>query len=326
MNGGERARPSRARLFAAFAAVYVLWGSTYVAIKFAIETLPPFTMAGLRFVGAGTLFFAWTVARGAPRATARQWRSAAIAGALMMMASNGLVCWAERRVDSSLASILVATVPLWIMMLDWARPLGRRPGSRAITGVAIGLAGVAILLWPESGGVRLDTFGVVALLVAPLCWAFGSLYIRTADLPKSMIQAAAMQMLCGGALQLLLGFALGELSGFEPANVSAKSVWSLFYLLVAGSLLGFTAYVYLLRHTTPVRASTYAYVNPLVAVILGVWLANETFTLTQLVGAAVVLVGVVLTLTAASTSRAQPATPPPPRDSPPARAGETPRA
>jgi drug/metabolite transporter (DMT)-like permease len=321
-NGGA----SRGRLVAAFAAVYVLWGSTYVAIKFAVETLPPFTMAGLRFVGAGAIFFAWTVVRGEPAAPARQWRSAAIAGALMMMASNGLVCWSERRVDSSLASILVATVPLWMMILDWARPGGRRPRAQAVTGVAIGLVGVAVLLWPQAGGVRLDPLGVVALLVAPLCWAIGSLYIRTADLPRSMIKAAAMQMLCGGAFQLLLGLALGEHSSFAWEHVSAKSLASLLYLLVAGSLLGFTAYVWLLRHTTPVRASTYAYVNPMVAVILGVWLANESFTLTQLVGAAVVLAGVVLSLTASSGSRAARATMPPSPDPPPTRAGETPRA
>jgi drug/metabolite transporter (DMT)-like permease len=193
-------------------------------------------------------------------------------------------------------------------------------------GVSIGIVGVGLLVWPEEGGMRLDPLGVTALLVAPLCWAIGSLYTRTADLPRSMIKATAMQMTCGGVLQFLLGLLLGELSDFEPEQVSAKSLWSLAYLLVAGSLLGFTAYIWLLRNTTPVRASTYAYVNPIVAVILGVWLADETFTLMRLVGAAVVVVGVALSLTASSGSRAALATTPRPPDPPPTRAGGTPRA
>jgi drug/metabolite transporter (DMT)-like permease len=314
------------RLFAAFAAVYVLWGSTYVAIKFAVETLPPFTMASARFVTAGLILFAWTRFRGGPRATGRQWRNAAIAGALMMMASNGLVCWAEQRVDSSLAALLVATVPLWMMTLDWARPSGRRPRPLTIMGVGIGLVGVAILLWPAKGVMRPDPLGVVALLVAPLCWAIGSLYTRAADLPQSMIQATAMQMTCGGVLQFLLGLSLGELSGFDPGRVSAKSLWSLAYLLVAGSLLGFTAYIWLLRNTTPVRASTYAYVNPIVAVILGAWLASEEITFMRFVGASVVVLGVVLSLTASSSSRAELATTPTPPDPPATLWGGTPRA
>lgn len=326
MSETVRTAPSRTRLVLAFAAVYVLWGSTYVAIKFAVETLPPFTMAGVRFATAGAILFAWTHCTGESGATWRQWRNAAIAGAFMMMASNGLVSWAERRVDSSLAALLVATVPLWMMTLDWARPGGRRPTSRTIFGVCVGLVGVAILVRPEDGAVRLDPLGVVALLVATLCWSIGSLYTRTADLPKSMILATAMQMTCGGALQILLGAGLGEWATFEPSSVSAKSLWSLGYLLVAGSLVGFTTYVWLLRNTTAARASTYAYVNPIVAVILGVWLAGETITTSRLAGAAVVVIGVATSLTASSASRAGLATIPRPSDPPPNRAGEPPRA
>jgi drug/metabolite transporter (DMT)-like permease len=236
------------------------------------------------------------------------------------------VCWAERRVDSSLAALLVATVPLWMMTIEWARPGGRRPGPLTITGVVIGLGGVALLVWPEAGEMRLDPLGIVALLVAPLCWAVGSLYTRSANLPRSMIKASAMQMLCGGTMQFLLGSALGELSDFDPLRASAKSLWSLAYLLVAGSLLGFTAYVWLLRHTTPVRAATYAYVNPIVAVILGATLAGEKITFMRLAGACVVVLGVVLSLTASSSSRAALATTPPAPGPPATRAGGTPRA
>lgn len=314
---------TRSRLVAAFAAVYVLWGSTYVAIKFAVETLPPFTMAGVRFVTAGLLLLGWTRLRGAGRATARQWRNAAIAGAFLMMASNGLVCWAERRVDSSLAALLVATVPLWMMVLDWARPGGRAPAGLTVLGVLTGLSGVAILVWPTDAGVHADVPGVLALLTATVCWSTGSLFSRHADLPQSMLTATAMQMTCGGVLQFLLGTALGELATFEPARVTARSVWSLAYLLVAGSLLGFTAYVWLLRHTTPTRAATYAYVNPIVAVILGAWLADEPLTVQRMTGAAVVVLGVVMSLTATSRMRAARAASPARPAAPPAPAAGT---
>ncbi len=315
---------TRTRLVAAFAAVYLLWGSTYVAIKFAVETLRRFTMAGTRFFTAGLLLLGWTRLRGEGGATARQWRNAAIAGAFLMMASNGLVCWAERRVDSSLAALLVATVPLWMMILDWVRPGGRAPSGVTVLGVVTGLCGVAILVWPTDAGVHADVLGVLALLTATVCWSTGSLYSRHADLPKSMLQATAMQMTCGGVLQFLLGTALGELATFEPEHVAARSIWSLAYLLVAGSLVGFTAYVWLLRHTTPTRASTYAYVNPIVAVILGAWLADEPLTTQRLIGAAVVVLGVVLSLTATSRMRAARAAVPSRPAAPPAPGAATP--
>jgi drug/metabolite transporter (DMT)-like permease len=317
---------SRAGLVAAFAAVYVLWGSTYVAIKFAVETLPPFTMASARFVAAGALLLLWVRWRGGQAATARQWKNAALTGAFLMLASNGLVCWAEQRVDSSLAALLIATLPLWMMTLEWARPGGRRPRALTIAGVAIGILGVALLIWPGEGGMRLDPWGVVALLAAPLSWAIGSFLSREVDLPRSLIHSAALQMICGGVMQFVLGLLLGELASFEPERVSAKSLWSLLYLLVAGSLIGFTAYTWLLRHTSPVRAATYAYVNPIVAVILGVWLAGERFTLSQLAGAAVVVLGVALSLTASADAATPRATLPPPPDPPHAPAEGVPRA
>lgn len=287
---------SRTRLVLAFLAVYVLWGSTYVAIRHAVETLPPFLMAGTRFVTAGALVLAWCRLRGEGGASARQWRNAAIAGAFLMMVSNGLVCWAEQRVDSSLAALLVATVPLWMMLLDWLRPGGARPSAWTAIGVTVGIGGVVLLVWPGEGGVNVDVFGALALVCATLSWSIGSLFTRTADLPRSMMLATGMQMLCGGVLQLAVAAVRGEFSTFDASRVTFDSVASLVYLLVAGSLIGFTAYVYLLRHTTPARAATYAFVNPIVAMILGAWLDGDPLTPRRVGGAAVIVLGVLLVI------------------------------
>ncbi|MBL8857500.1 MAG: EamA family transporter [Planctomycetes bacterium] len=311
------AATSRVHLIAAFAAVYVLWGSTYVAIKFAVETLPPFVMAGARFTAAGLILLAWTHWRGAPAATWRQWKNAAVGGAFLIMISNGLVCWSEKRVDSSLAALMVATVPLWMMTLDWLRPGGKRPRPLTGLGVLAGLVGVAILVWPETGAVRIDPLGILALIVATLAWSIGSLFTRTADMGGSMLKGAAMQMLCGGVLQFAVGGLRGEWNEFDALHVTLKSVLSLVWLLVAGSLVGFTAYMWLLRHTSTTRAATYAYVNPIVALILGAFLAQEELTPRRLIGACVVVGGVVLSLTFASTPPPRPASSEPPPDSPP---------
>jgi drug/metabolite transporter (DMT)-like permease len=289
----------RGRLFASFAAVYVLWGSTYLAIKVAISTLPTFTMAGARFTSAGLVLLAvgaWQERRAgrAIRVTARQWRSAAIIGACLILASNGLVCWSEERVDSGVAALLVGTVPLWMMWIDWLRPGGVRPSKPTIAGIVIGMSGVVLLVWPVHGGVSLDAAGVAGLLVATLFWSSGSIFARTADLPKSMLLAAGMQMLCGGLLQLCAGVALGEIARIDLARASVESVASLVYLSVAGSIIGYTAYFYLLRHTTAARAATYAFVNPIVALLLGAWLGHEPLTLRRVAGALVIVLGVAL--------------------------------
>lgn len=292
----ETPRAARTKLVLALAAVYVLWGSTYVAIRIAIETIPPLTMAGTRFTIAGLALMGFARSRASGGATWKQWRNALVAGAFLMMASNGLVCWSETRVDSSLAALLVATVPLWMMLLDWWRPGGTRPQILTIAGVAVGLAGVVVLVWPTSTDVRIDPAGVVALLTATLCWSIGSIFTRSADLPRSMLLATSMQMLCGGLLQLLLGFFLGEWRAFEIARVTLDSMASVVYLIVFGSLVGFTAYIWLLRNTTPTRAATYAFVNPIVAVLLGAWLLDEKLSARRLLGALVIVLGVVLVI------------------------------
>jgi drug/metabolite transporter (DMT)-like permease len=290
------ARPaSRAEVVLAFAAVYVLWGSTYLAIKFGVETLPPFLMAGLRHLTAGTLLFAWLRLRGTPRPEPRHWRSAAVIGGLLLLGGNGLVTWAERRVPSGLAALIVASVPIWMTVLDGIQRR-ERPHGVVIVGLALGLCGIALLVAPGqfAGGNHVDPLGAAALLMAALLWAIGSLHSRRVPLPASTLLATAMEMIAGGAILLLASGLVREWSGFSLAAVSTRSWLALAYLIVAGSLLGFTAYIFLLGATTPARVSTYAYVNPLVAVFLGWLLAGEPVTLRTVVATAVILAAVAL--------------------------------
>jgi drug/metabolite transporter (DMT)-like permease len=284
---------SRAEVVIAFAAVYVLWGSTYLAIRFGVETIPPFLMAGLRHLTAGTLLYAWMRFRGTPRPQPRHWRSAALIGGLLLLGGNGLVTWAEQRVPSGLAALIVASVPIWMTVFDG---LQRRepPHGVVVVGLAMGLLGIAFLVAPGrfAGGSHVDPLGAAALLTAALLWAIGSLYSRKAALPASTLLATAMEMIAGGLILLFVAGLTREWQGFSLAAVSARSMLALGYLIVAGSLLGFSAYIFLLGATTPARVSTYAYVNPLVAVFLGWLLAGEAVTPRTLVAAAIIVAAV----------------------------------
>ncbi len=277
---GNPIAPAKGKLLAAFAAVYLLWGSTYLAIRFGVETIPPFLMAGTRHLTAGLLLYLFTRLRGDPRGDKRHWATAFFLGGLMLLGGNGLVTWAERRVPSGLAALIVASVPLWMALLDGIQKR-LRPSLPVVVGLLIGLAGLLALVAPGhfAGNGRVDLVGAGALLLAALSWTAGSLYSRHARLPESVLTATAMQMIGGGVLLWLVGLAGGEGSRLDLAAVSARSVLSLLYLVVFGSLLGFSAYVWLLRATTPARVSTYAYVNPVVAVFLGWALAGEAVTL-----------------------------------------------
>jgi drug/metabolite transporter (DMT)-like permease len=287
----EIARGRGLRIAFALAAVYVIWGSTYLGIRFAIETLPPFGMAGARFVVSGLLLYGWARWRGAPRPAPVHWRSAAIVGACLLLVGNGGVVWAEQRVDSGLAALLVATEPLWIVGLLWLRPGGTRPGLRVALGLGLGLAGLTLLVRP--GGEGVDPLGAAVLILSSLSWAWGSLYGRRAPLPQSSLLTTGMQMLWGGVLLLGVSVLAGEPARLDLAEVSLKSLLATGYL-VLGGLIAFTSYSWLMRTASPVLVSTHAYVNPVVAVLLGWAFAGEPLTAGMLQAAAVILTGVAL--------------------------------
>jgi drug/metabolite transporter (DMT)-like permease len=298
---------SALKLVAAFAILYVVWGSTYLAILFAIDTLPPFSMASVRFLIAGGVLYAWARTAGGSAAPTRpEWRAAAIVGVLLLCAGNGLVVWSETRVPSGVAALLVGTVPCWMVLVDWLRPGGVRPGTAVVMGLLLGLAGLFWLVGPDAilGGGRADLVGAAALVLASLSWAAGSIYSRHSAAPESPFIATAMQMLAGGAALGVLGLALGEPWRFDPGTFSLRSVAAVGYLIVFGSIVAFTAYVWLLRVSTPARVSTYAYVNPVVAVLLGWTFAGEALTVRMLVAAAVIVCGVALITLAPKSVRA----------------------
>jgi drug/metabolite transporter (DMT)-like permease len=281
-----------------FAAVYLIWGSTYLAIRFAIETLPGLTMAGIRFLIAGGLLYAWARWRGAQAPTREQWRNAAIIGGLLLLGGNGLVVWAEHYVPSSWAALLVGTEPLWVVILLLLGPGSKRPPARTIVAITIGFAGVVVLTAPGSAGsdtgMKLFLPALLALPMAALSWAGGSLYARNANLPRSAPLATSTQMLTGGALLLLTGGTLGEWHGIDPSTFSSTSLLAFAYLVVFGSLIAFSAYAWLVRNIDPTLAATYAYVNPVVAVALGWWLADEPVSLRTLFAATLIVGAVVL--------------------------------
>ncbi len=275
--------------------LYVVWGSTYLAIRFGLETIPPFVMSGLRYGCAGAILLAFAKVRGAPGIEARDFVPAFTCGALLLLCGNGGVVWSEQRISSGLAALLVATEPLFIVLLRAAPPERHAPGGRALFGTVLGLSGVALLLGPARlGGQSIDLLGAGAVLFAAFAWALGSLLSRRFAPAASPLQATALQMLAGGVLLLAASAATGEWGRFSFAQVSARSLAAVLYLMIFGSLIGYTIYVWLLRVADPSRVSTYAFVNPVVAVFLGWALADEAVTLRMLVAAAVIVAAVVL--------------------------------
>ena len=287
-------------LIAAFAAVYIFWGSTYLAIKYAIETLPPFLMAGARFVFAGSILIVWArLSKDYETPKPVHWRSSIIVGTLLLLGGNGGVVFAERHLSSSLAALLVATEPFWIVLLSWLWLKGARPNWKVALGLAIGFFGVWLLISgqdtsgaAQSGSMQL--FGTIAVIAAALSWATGSLYGLRAPAPKSSFLTAGMQMFSGGLVLLLVSLIAGEWSSFNISEVSNNSWLGLLYLTVFGSLIAFTAYSWLLRNTQPALVATYAYVNPIIAVFLGWLIAGESFTGQMLIGAGVIVGSVAL--------------------------------
>jgi drug/metabolite transporter (DMT)-like permease len=289
--------PSGLRLpaVAALVALYLVWGSTYLAIRFALEGMPPFLLAGVRFVVAGAVLFALLWLRGAPAPTARQWCNSALIGGLLLLGGNGGVVLAEQWVASGLAALGVATVALWSAL--FAGVWGQWPRRLEWLGLAVGFAGVALLNF--DGNLRASPAGAVALLVATVSWAFGSMWSRRLDLPAGLTAPAA-QMLTGGGLLLLAALLTGEA---VPHRIATRPLLALAYLVVFGSWVGFSAYLYLLRRVRPAVATSYAYVNPVVAMILGVTLAGERITAVEWLAMPVILGGVALVMAAHARGR-----------------------
>ena len=288
-------RPSPGRIVAAFAAVYVLWGSTYLGIRFSMETLPPFVTNGLRFMAAGAVMYAWARFREAPHPSKREWGGGAVTGFLLFLCGTGAVIFAERVIPSGVAALIVATEPMSFVLIEAVRRR-RVPKGAVFAGLALGLVGLAILVGPGSllGAERFDLSASAVLIVGTFCWAAGSLFSRGSRLPASPVMATAVTLLSGGAWLAGLGLLSGELARFDPAAVSMKSVLAVIYLFVFGSIIGFSAYLWLLRVTTASRVSTYAYVNPIVAVFLGWALAGEVLSRRVFLAAAVIVGAVAL--------------------------------
>lgn len=285
----------RSRITLAFLAVYLLWGSTYLFIKYAVASIPPLGMAGVRFLLAGLILYGWSRWRGAPPPRAPHWRAAAIVGT-MLMASNAAVAWSERLIPSGIASLLVAITPCWMVLFDWMRHRDHPPNTGIAVGLLAGLCGVAILVGPGSllGGGTINFAGAAAVLVGTAIWSAGSLYARHAPRPVSPPQLSGMQMICGGSVLTVVAAATGQWRGFSFAATPAIAWWSFLYLVTFGSLVAYSAYMYLLTVSTPARVSTYAYVNPVVAVLLGWLFAGEALTPRMFVASAVIVGAVAL--------------------------------
>jgi drug/metabolite transporter (DMT)-like permease len=298
-------RPSTFAVAVALGTVYVVWGSTYLAIAYVVESLPPLMAAGARFVTAGSILVAFLLARhqwekrrsGTAGSTLRwpravEWRAAFIVGALLLLGGNGMVMVAEKTIPSGIAAVMIASTPIWLSVFD-ALLTRRMPSWLAIGGLLVGLAGVAILLLPSAGLDALDPRGIGLLVVAEICWASGSLYARRGPLPKNQLLGTGMEQLAGGLVLLAVGASLGEIGQFDPGNVTTASLAGLAFLVVFGSLAAFTAYIWLLNHVAVTTVATYAYVNPIVAVALGVAFHGETMSLRSLLAAGLILGAVV---------------------------------
>jgi drug/metabolite transporter (DMT)-like permease len=298
------------RSWAALIAVYIVWGSTYLAIRFAIETIPPFISAGIRFLVSGLILYTWRRLSGDPAPRKIEWRSAAIVGLLLLLGGNGGLVWAEQRIPSGIASLFIATAPLWMVLIDSLRPGGKRAGLLTWVGVLLGFVGIVLLANPwqahTAGSPPLDPIGMLVLVTASLSWSIGSLYSRNAPLPRSPILGTGMEMLVGSLGLFIMATLTGEWGQLNLAEVSLRSIGGLSYLIFFGSGIGFVAYTWLLRNAPTTIVATYAYVNPVVALMLGSLIANETLGWNEVISAAVIISGVVLMTTAKTLMERKP--------------------
>jgi drug/metabolite transporter (DMT)-like permease len=296
------ADPKRSHVVVAFAALYLIWGSTFLGIRFAIETIPPLLMAGARFVAAGLIMYVIAWSQGIGRSSWANWRTSLVIGACLLLAGNGGVTISEKYIDSGLAALIVAIVPIYIVLLGWATGMAPKPSPIVWLALIGGFVGVGILFGPalhfSSNDARHPAIGISILLVSSFIWSVGSLYSRVAKHAASPFLTAAQQMLCGGMLLLFVGIVTGELPRFHPGSISMLSLASFIYLVIIGAVVGYTAYIWLLRHCEPAKVATYAYVNPIVAVLLGAVFAGETLTMRTLIAASLIIGSVALVITA----------------------------
>ncbi len=291
----------KARAWAALIAVYIVWGSTYLAIRFAIETIPPFMSAGIRFLVSGAILYLWRRLSGDPAPRKVEWRSASVIGLLLLLGGNGMLVWAEQRIPSGIASLFISTTPLWMVLIDAVRPKGMRANWLTWGGVLLGLIGTALLANPwqtHTASPPLDPIGIGVLIFAALSWSAGSLYSRSAKLPTSPLIGTGMEMLAGSLGLFALSGLVGEWHQFNLTAISLRSIGGLAYLIVFGSWIGFVAYTWLLRNAPTPLVSTYAYVNPVVAILLGSVVAHEPLEGIEMISAAIIISSVILITTA----------------------------
>ncbi|HEX3739544.1 MAG TPA: EamA family transporter [Terriglobales bacterium] len=288
-------RPATWKLLLAFAIIYLVWGSTYLAIRIGVREIPPFLMAGLRFTVAGLAMWAWMRGTGTPSPTLREWRDATVLGTLMFLIDYACLFWAEQRVPSGIAAVILAMIPVCITLLEIIFLRTQRLSLRLASGLAVGIIGVVVLTnpWASSGEASINRGGVIALLVSCCGWSIGTIVTQRLTLPASKPMSAAAQMLSGGIQLLVLAAVTGEFTHFRAQNISASAWLSLVYLIIAGSIIGYTAYVWLLHYESPTRVGTYAYVNPVVAVILGATLGGEVMGRRTIAGTALIVISVI---------------------------------
>jgi len=287
----------KTKTWIALISLYIVWGSTYLAIRFAVETIPPFLSAAARFLVSGVILLVWRYAAGDAMPNIRQWRSTTIIGILLLLGGNGLVSYAEQEVPSGIAALIIGTVPMWLVLIESLRPSGIKPNWQVILGLVIGFGGIFLLVGPAdltSNSHSINSFGIGFVFLAAFLWSVGSIYSRGADLPSSSLMATGAEMLTGGIVILAFSGLIGEWNGFQLSAISTRSWLGLIYLITFGSLVGFVSYIWLLKHARVSLVATYAYVNPLVAVFLGAWLANEIINARILIGGLIIIGSVVL--------------------------------
>jgi drug/metabolite transporter (DMT)-like permease len=286
------------RKLLAYAAIYILWGASFLAIRQVVAVTPPFFAAAFRFLCAGAILYGFSLSQGAPRPSRSQWRGTALLGLVMFAGNYGCLFWAEKEVPSGLAAVIAATIPVWVLLVEWLVSRSKPPSPLAIAGIILGVVGVVLLMLP--GGVRNHAFSISALvlLLGSFLWAGGTVASRRVDLPKHLATSSGLQMSWGGGFLLLLSAATGEWRSLP--SLAAQWTWHLAfamgYLILFASIVAFTAYVWLIKQDPVNRVASYAYVNPLVALLLGSWMARERPTSWQYAGAALVVAGVASTI------------------------------